>query len=193
MPSLIPPAITAGSLSAAVQPSFRLGGGSVLRPWLLTDAEAVRTAFEDPEIQRWHIRRADSVDEARGWIEAWRKDWERETAGHWAVADAEDDRLLGRLSLRDWDLEYGWAEVAYWTTPAARGRGVCTRAVTGLTDWAFTTAGFDRLELSHSIANPASCRVASKAGFAAEGVRRAAGRHLDGLHDMHLHGRVRQD
>jgi len=40
------------------------------RPCFLTDNDAaVVEAFGDLEIQRWHVRRADSVDEARQWIE----------------------------------------------------------------------------------------------------------------------------
>lgn len=35
----------------------------MLRPWQLSDAEAVVRAFADPEIQRWHVRRFDSVKE----------------------------------------------------------------------------------------------------------------------------------
>jgi len=43
------------------------------------------------------------------------------------------------------------------------------------------------VELEHSTQNPASCRVAVKAQFAAEGVRRSAALHADGWHDMHVH------
>jgi RimJ/RimL family protein N-acetyltransferase len=35
--------------------------------------------------------------------------------------------------------------------------------------------------------------VAEKAGFAAEGVKRGAGWHADGWHDMHLHARLAID
>ncbi len=77
-----------------------------------------------------------------------------------------------------WD---GTAELAYWVTPpAARGRGLCTQSVTALSEWAFREAGgFHRLELEHSIHNPRSCRVATKAGFSEEGVRRSSARHAD--------------
>jgi RimJ/RimL family protein N-acetyltransferase len=85
------------------------------------------------------------------------------------------------------------AEVAYWTTRAARGRGVAPRATTALTRWAFDEIGFHRLELMHATANEASCRVAGKAGFALEGTKRSAVLHQDGWHDMHLHARVQGD
>ncbi|WP_405674636.1 GNAT family N-acetyltransferase [Streptomyces sp. NBC_01511] len=193
MPSLVPPAIPVGSLAAFGQPTLAVGGGALLRPWLLSDAEAVAEAFRDPEIQRWHVRRADSVDEARGWIQRWQGSWGEETDGHWAVAGAGTGTLLGRLSLKAWNLTDGSAEVAYWMVPAARGSGVCPRAVTALADWALGEGGFHRLALEHSTANQASCRVAVKAGFEEEGVRRGAALHADGWHDMHLHARVGRD
>jgi RimJ/RimL family protein N-acetyltransferase len=86
-------------------------------------------------------------------------------------------------------LSHGVAEAAYWTLPAARGRGVATRALQEVTRWAFDV-GLHRVELEHSTQNLPSCRVALKAGFLVEGTRRSAGLHGDGWHDMHLHGRV---
>ncbi|MEU0696935.1 GNAT family N-acetyltransferase [Streptomyces niveus] len=136
MPSLVTPAIPAGSLAATGQPTLAVAGGALLRPWLISDAEAVVEAFRDPAIRRWHVRRADSVEEARGWIRRWQGTWDEETDGHWAVAGAETGTLLGRLSLKAWNLTDGTAEIAYWTMPAARGGGVCPRAVTTVADWA---------------------------------------------------------
>lgn len=191
MPYLVAPAIPAGALAATGQPTLPVAGGALLRPWLLTDAAAVREAFEDPAIQRWHMRRADSVAEARGWIEAWQSEWPSETGAHWALVDAESDTLWGRVALKSFALRDGTAEIAYWTVPSARGRGLCPGAAAVVTQWALHARGFHRVELEHSTANHASCRVAVKAGFEAEGIRRGAWPHADGRHDVHLHARVR--
>ena len=64
-------------------------------------------------------------------------------------------------------------EIGYWTAPWARGRGVATRAATALSDAAFA-AGLSRVELLAEMENPASQRVALRAGFAYEGLRRGA-------------------
>ena len=74
--------------------------------------------------------------------------------------------------------------------PTARGRRIAPRALAALTTWSFGTLGLHRVELSHSTANVASCRVALSAGFAAEGTKRSEARHADGWHDMHLHARL---
>ncbi|WP_297548795.1 GNAT family protein [Amycolatopsis sp.] len=53
--------------------------------------------------------------------------------------------------------------------------------------------GLHRLDIQHSVANSASCRVAEKAGFTYEGTLRSSALHTDGWHDMHLHARVQGD
>ncbi len=193
MPSSVSPAIDAGSLFRRPQPSIRVSGTAALRPWLSTDAAAVMDAFTDPAIQRWHVRTAHSVEEARQWIVDWQGGWTDESQVHWALVDRSTDALLGRMALKGVDLRDGSAGVAYWMVPAARGRGLCTQAVIALCQWAFDEAGFHRLEIEHSTANPASCRVAAKAGFREEGIRRAAALHADGWHDMHFHGLLADD
>lgn len=190
MPSLVAPVMSPGSLNAAPQPTLTVDDDVLLRPWLPSDAAAVTRAFRDRAIQRWHLRTAESEDEAQEWIDQWRRGWETETACNWAVADADDDKVLGRISLQSIIMSGGQAEISYWTTPEARGKGVCSRAVARVSAWALQEAGFNRLELGHSTVNAASCRIAEKNGFALEGVRRQALFHADGWHDMHLHSRI---
>lgn len=193
MPYLTQAVLPAGTLSRTPQPTLPAGDGLILRPWRAEDAPAVFDAFQDPAIHQWHSRAADSEDEVRGWITEWQRAWAQERNVQWAVADAADDRLLGRVALRNVLLGDGVAEVAYWTVFRARGRGVAARATAALARWALDEIGFHRLELSHSVRNPASCRVAAKTGFHLEGTKRSALRHRDGWHDMHLHARVRED
>lgn len=76
---------------------------------------------------------------------------------------------VGNIVLKRRDPRNDRAEVGYWTTAAARGRGVASRALTALTDRAFAEfveQGLTRLELPHQVDNEASCRVAEKCGYA---------------------------
>jgi [ribosomal protein S5]-alanine N-acetyltransferase len=191
MPVLATSTIPVGSLAALPQPTMAAGSGVLLRPWGLDDAEAVMGAYQDEAIQRWHVQRADSLAEARQWIAGWQGGWAAESGAHWAVVEAGSDTLLGRAALKHLKFSDGTAEVAYWTIPAARGRGVCPRAVDAMASWAFEVAGFHRLDLEHAMGNTASCRVAEKTGFAVEGVRRSAWLLADGRHDAHAHARLR--
>ena len=100
---------------------------------------------------------------------------------------------MGRVGFRVISLDEGWAEVAYWTVPAARGRGIAARSVRVVSEWMFRSVGLNRIELNHSTLNTASCRIAQKAGFRYEGTRRRQQLHQDGWHDMHLHARLADD
>jgi RimJ/RimL family protein N-acetyltransferase len=192
MPYLVKPVVPAGRMRDRSQPVLRGAGGLVLRPWEPADASVVLQAYQDPAIQQWNLRSFASLAEAGAWITQWERQWEAERDGCWAVA-AGDGTVLGRVALRGIRLMDGVADCTYWVLPAARGRGVATRATVAVARWALRELGLHRLELQHSTANPASCRVAAKAGFAAEGTLRSAMLHPDGWHDMHLHARVAGD
>ncbi|MCU1642217.1 MAG: rimJ [Nocardia sp.] len=193
MPRSVPAIVAAEIFTKAAQPVIPAGEGLVLRPWLRRDAPEVFAAFQDPAIQRWHARTAESVEEADDWIELWLHAWSGGVDANWAVADSHTGHVVGRASLRSMLLSQGLAEMAYWVAPRARGQGVAPRAVAALTAWAFDEIGFHRLELRHSVHNPQSCRVAMKSGFALEGTNRSATLHADGWHDMHMHARVAGD
>ena len=65
------------------------------------------------------------------------------------------------------------AEFGYWLAPAARGRGIATRALRLITDWTLNSSDIIRLELYTHPDNDASGRVAERSGYVREGVRRA--------------------
>jgi RimJ/RimL family protein N-acetyltransferase len=164
--------------------------GITLRSWQASDLPVVTAAFADPAIKRWHCR-SMTDQEAADWIHSWQARWRDETDAAWAVLDA--GIVVGQVGLRRVDLAEGLAAVSYWVLAHARGRRVAPRALGALTVWTFGTLGLHRLALSHSTANPASCRVAQHAGFTAEGTKRGEGNHADGWHDMHLHARLCTD
>ncbi len=69
-------------------------------------------------------------------------------------------------------------ELGYAVAPGARGRGVATEALRQLTQWAFDQ-GMLRVVALISTDNPASSRVAEKAGYTLEGVLRSV-HHING-------------
>lgn len=191
MPTLTPVAVPAGTLARTVQPTISADGGLVLRPWTAADAGALVGLYADPAIEYWHSFTIGTADEAGEVIGRWREGWLAESSAHWAVTTS-GGAVVGRVGLLSMSLRWGTGECLYSTAPAVRGQGVAVRAVKALSQWSFGI-GLHRIELRHSLKNPASCRVAAKAGFAAEGTARGAERHADGWHDMHLHARIAAD
>ncbi|WP_233558821.1 GNAT family N-acetyltransferase [Micromonospora radicis] len=169
------------------------GPGLLLRGWRDADAPAALDAFGDPAIALWNPQ-GEGLDlaAARRWVRR-RADWSAGDHVCLAIADPDDPAaLLGSVSLHR--IHQGDASIGYWTVPAARGRGLASAAVSRLTAWAFADLGIERIELCHAVANVASCRVAQRAGYPAEGTLRQSHRYGDGRrHDEHLHARLATD
>lgn len=189
MPSFVTPAIPAGRLSSLTQPKLQVDE-LLLRPWLSTDVDAVVDAYGDPGIQRWHARSMTEA-EALVWIESWAEKWATETGAGWAVELAGE--VAGRVDLRTLNLTEALGTAAYWVRPHARGRGIAPKAIGTITDWMFAEIGLHRVELSHSVDNAASCRVAIKAGYHLESTQVSSALHADGWHDMHQHVRINDE
>jgi len=133
-----------------------------------------------------------SEDDAHALVHERIRATEAGTSAAFAVV-AADGSLLGSVSLLwiDWPRSVG--EVAYWLSRESRGGGVATRAVAMLCDWAFETLGLARLQLAVDVRNDASRRVAERAGFRHEGIRRLS-REIHGERiDEDLYGLLPSD
>ncbi|MFE3884778.1 GNAT family N-acetyltransferase [Streptomyces lydicus] len=174
------------------QPVLGLPSGLELRPWRLSDAGALVAAGRDSGVRQWNRLLVATPEEARRRIERMRERWRAELSAIWAIAHP-DGEALGLIGWGDIDLAGGSAEIVYWILPSARGGGAVVEATKRVSEWALNDLGLHRLRLCHSVANPASCRVAVKAGYALEGTMRSALLHADGWHDEHLHALVQGD
>ncbi len=176
----------------SIEPVELVAGSVRLRPWRPDDIDDVWAALQDPDIRLWNGGGVASRDEAVALLGR-RSDWSSGTHASWAVVDGAD-AVLGSVSVHSIDRDQAGAEIGYWVAPAARGRGVAAIAVDAACRWAFRTPAIDRIELCHAVDNPASGRVAQKAGFRYEGHLRRSYRYGDGVkHDELLWARLSDD
>jgi RimJ/RimL family protein N-acetyltransferase len=157
----------------AREPQPTLSDGIVtLRRWRPTDGQAVFEACQDPEIARFiPIPQPYSLQDGAWFVTNAAEESASGPSTHFAIVDPATDRLLGSISRHGPNGHR--AAVGYWLAPEARGRGVATRAVRLLVDWTFGTTAVIRLELYTDAGNERSGRVARRAGFEFEGIRRA--------------------
>ncbi|WP_069813649.1 GNAT family N-acetyltransferase [Streptomyces sp. TP-A0874] len=101
--------------------------------------------------------------------------------GIWA-----DGELVGGVLFRTMDVEHGTAEAGCWLEPSAVGRGLVTRAVRIIIDWAVEERGIHRVEWHVSAANEASIAVARRLGMTRDGVLRESYPHRGRRHDMEV-------
>ena len=93
------------------------------------------------------------------------------------------DRPLGAIGVRVLHGR-GIAEIGYHMAPEARGRGLATAALRLLSSWSFATLPVARLQLTTHLDNPASQRVAEKAGYTREAVLRSWAEQRDERVDL---------
>jgi RimJ/RimL family protein N-acetyltransferase len=149
-------------------------GTVALRQPVEGDAAEVTAACQDPMIVRYtQVPAGYTEDHARNWFEISAQQRRRGTGVHFLVVDAEGGDLLGSVDLHEVDWEDRRATIGYWTAPEARGRGVATRAVRLLSQWAFEALGLARVQIYVDVTNAGSQRVAERAGFVREGVLRS--------------------
>ncbi|GAA4422998.1 hypothetical protein GCM10023169_18080 [Georgenia halophila] len=162
----------------------------VLRPWASRDASALIAAAQSAPDLAAQFGSADmsSRRAAEVFIEqSLRFD---EQVKNWAVV--EDDVAVGNVGASAIEFRHETAWLYYWLSSAARGKGYATGALVSVCDWAFEN-GLYRLELGHRVNNPASCRVATAAGFQAEGIEREKLRYGSARYDVETHARLVTD
>ena len=108
----------------------------------------------------------------RSWLEAYEDGRSDGTREAFAIVDA-DGAFLGLGLAFAIDREGRQLELGYVVAPRARGRGVATRALELLTEWAFRELDPLRIELWISTSNEPSKRVAERAGYRLEGLHRS--------------------
>ncbi|MEK6309156.1 MULTISPECIES: GNAT family N-acetyltransferase [Curtobacterium] len=160
----------------------------VLRPWDPDDAGALvaaRAATDDLDTQFGPL--ADAGAAARFIETVLVTEAGRQ---HWAIV--ADGVAVGNVGLTAIEHRHDTAWVSYWLARSARGLGTATRAAATVADRAFRD-GLFRLELGHRVNNPASCRVATAAGFRSEGIERAKLRYGAERFDVETHARLASD
>lgn len=146
-------------------------GAVTLRAFEDGDVPAVLLACQDPVIARFvPVPQPYTEETARGFVARRKSDWAGEVERSFAITDSTTGELLGAIA-RHLRADHR-AEIGYWLAPWARGRGAATRALRLVRDWSFDVGGLVRLELFTHPDNDASGRVALRAGFYREGVRR---------------------
>jgi RimJ/RimL family protein N-acetyltransferase len=147
-------------------PVPRLDDGVVtLRPPAPGDIDAIVEACQDPEIPRWtRVPKPYTRDHALEFVERSARTWKQGTDAPFVIVDAATGELLGAIGIHRLGGEDDGPEVGYWLKRDARGRGVTTRALRLVSDWAGSELGVP-IRLQADVRNTPSRRVAEKAGF----------------------------
>lgn len=137
------------------------------------DEEALLDERLDPESRRWSTStRRWTEPDVRVFVAGAAAAWLAGTEARFAIVETATGACAGSLGLRLTVPAFRIAEIGYGLRSGWRGRGLATRSVRLVADWAFGRVGIARLELGTAVSNTASRRVAIRAGFQLEGVAR---------------------
>jgi RimJ/RimL family protein N-acetyltransferase len=152
-----------------------------LTPWRDEDASAFGDFNLDPDHARWFDQPDPDPDPDRrrdhhaDVIRRYHDEWMSGASLSFALRIVSDGGVIGAADLQP--RPPATANIAYAVTAGHRGNGYATRAVRLLAEAGLTRFGFQRIELICDVENGASRRVADKAGFTLEGIRRGGGRY----------------
>ena len=94
-----------------------------------------------------------------------------------------DERMVGAAGFAGIDWVARGTSIGYWLAEEHQGRGLMTRAVRTLIDYAFGELALHRVEIQAAEGNRRSRAIPERLGFQEEGIRREAervgGRYLD--------------
>jgi ribosomal-protein-alanine N-acetyltransferase len=148
-------------------------GRFVLRPFTLADAADVFAHLQDPRIAPWtlNISHPYPSGAAERWIATHAPAAESGKALTWAVATANDDRVIGAIGMH-LTPEHRRAEIGYWLATPFWGQGVMSDAARTVIPYGFETLGLHRIQATCLPHNVGSYRVMEKAGMTFEGILR---------------------
>jgi RimJ/RimL family protein N-acetyltransferase len=155
------------------------------------DEQAIFEACQDPQIARFvPVPNPYERKHAAGFIKYAAAGWESGREMTWAIRS--EVGLIGMTSLRVNDDE---AEIGYWLSADARGRGHAAEAVGAALDFGFSPEGLGlvRVEWRAAVGNTASARVGQRLGFSFEGTLRHGIRLSSGRQDCWVAGLLATD
>lgn len=101
--------------------------------------------------------------------------------------------LIGCIDLHQIDWGNGNARIGYWLDTSCTGRGIMTRAVHLMVEYAFEALDLHRIEIHVATQNERSRRIPERLGFTLEGVLRQVQRLRGDFYDHALYSLLRDE
>ncbi len=154
-------------------------------------AEAVRESRRELQLWMAWARGAMSANDSERHCREMQLKWHAREELDYCFHRRDDGMLLGKGGLHTIDWTVPRLEIGYWIRSSCTGQGYATEATAALVDMARSALGAHRVEITCDARNAGSRRVAEKAGFDLEGIRRRSRRDAAGqLADSCLYARV---
>lgn len=185
-------------MSAPLPPQPRLPptidlDGARLRPLRAADAAALLAYLQDPAVTELTSYPVVSAALVEGMIERAASRWAAGELSRWGVALGDEDELVGTCGFNEWSEVHGRAELAFDLSRAHWGKGVMSRAVVAVLEWACRQEQVNRVQAFVRIDNERSRRLLERCGLVREGCLRGYRVCRGEPHDFYVYGLLRSD
>jgi len=87
------------------------------------------------------------------------------TEFHYAIANVDDDKMLGLIGVKEINFQTGTCEIGYWLGREHHNRGIITQAINEISQYCFNELGLGVIKAIVFESNIASIKALEKAGF----------------------------
>jgi ribosomal-protein-alanine N-acetyltransferase len=143
----------------------------------------------DPEVQLYNSAPHRTLEDTLEFIQQEREAYRRNAEVIWAVQLRDTRRVVGSVSIFDWDRYHRRAGLGYDLAKDCWGLGLAQEAIRAVLRFGFEKMALNRIEIWTSAANLRSLRLAERLGFRLDGTLRKRILEDDGqYHDCAVYG-----
>ena len=148
----------------------------------------------DPVVQLYNSAPHQTRDETLRFIAEQQEKYARRREITWGLLVRELGRVVGCVTLFDWDSYHRRAQLGYDLAKDQWGNGLAREAIREVLAFAFAEMDLNRVEIWTSAANERSLKLAHRLGFTLDGTLRRRILEDDGqLYDCAVFGLLRED
>lgn len=156
--------------------------------------ENARRIFEVVDAERGSLRRFLSwIDESRHPEDMFMHMYKVSKTDNGSYYIIYNGQIVGNVGVDISSKKNKIAEIAYWLSGQYTGRGIMTRCVKKLEEFAFTNMDVNRIEIIMEIENVKSEAVAKRSGYLCEGIRRQSYMIHDELKDVFTYSKLKSE
>ena len=156
--------------------------------------ENARRIFDVVDAERDSLRRFLSwIDESRCPEDMFMHMYKVSQTDNGSYYIIYDGKIVGNVGVDISSKKNKIAEIAYWLSGKYTGRGIMTRCVKKLEEFAFKNMDVNRIEIIMETENIKSENVAKRAGYVCEGIRRQSYMIHDKLKDVYTYSKLKSE
>lgn len=104
-----------------------------------------------------------------------------------------DGEFAGLIAYKDSDKMNHKTEIGYWLIEKMQGKGIITKSVSKLVDFAFRNLNMNRVQIKVAVGNHKSAAVPKRLGFVFEGIERDGEKHNSRYHNLEVYSFLKKD